>query len=221
MLSTSPMKFALYLGVVPCLLLAAACADPDGAFDEFVDRSAKAGAASSTSTGGDGGAPGCVVPAVGEIDGDYVMVLSAKLSPKKPIVMSAALTSADDGGKLSVTMHLQPLLATDRATPVGAAIDPPAFTVADDGSFTMDVPSTDIDGTANPITGNTLTGVAAQVVGTMCAPADFICGTVTGTVTTPPVSLDGSTFTLQPIADPASPPETFINCNKDLANPLQ
>jgi hypothetical protein len=224
MLSTSPMnfaRFALALGLVPCLLLTAACADPEGAFDDFVARQTTASSSSSGGTGGGGGGSGCTAPAVGELDGDHILVLSAKLSPKKPIVMSAKVTTADDGGKTAVTMQLQPLDALDRRTPVGAAIDVPVFPIEADGTFVLSVPSADVDGTANPITGNTLKGIAATLTGSgMCSPFAFACGDVTGAIATPPVKLEGSTFTLQPITDPATYPETYINCAQDLANPL-
>lgn len=223
MLFTSPMKNALYLGLVPCLLLTAACADPQGAYDEFVERQTTASSSSSSTggSGGGGGGAGCTAPAVGELDGDHLLVLSAKLSPKKPIVMAAKVTTADEGGKTAVTMQLQPLDAADRQTPVGAAIDVPVFPIEADGTFVLSVPSADVDGTANPITGNTLKGVAATLTGSgMCSPFAFACGDVTGAITTPPVKLDGSTFTLQPVTDPATPPEVFINCAKDLANDL-
>lgn len=223
MLSTSPIKFALALGLVPCLLLTAACADPDGAYDEFVARQTTASSSSTSSSGGmgGGGGSGCSVPAVGELDGDHLMVLSAKLSPKKPIVMTAKVTTADDGGKTAVTMQLQPLDAADRKTPVGSPIDVPVFPIEADGSFVLSVPSADVEGTANPITGNTLKGVAATLTGSgMCSPFAFACGDVTGAIATPPVKLDGSTFTLQPITDPGTYPEAYINCAQDLANPL-
>lgn len=220
MLSTPTLKRAITFFSIPALFapfVLAACADPQGAYDEFEARLANATTSSGTGMGGAGGGPGCEIPAAGEIDGDYFMVLSAKLQPKKPITMLAKITSVDAGGSLSVSMNLQPLLASDRMTPVGASIDVPAFTVGEDGSFTVSVPPSDIDGMANPISGNTLVNVEATLMGTICKPAEFICGTVDGKVESPPVGLANSTFTLQPITDASAYPEAYINCNKDLA----
>ncbi len=218
MLSTPTLKRALAFSSIPALLVLSACADPQGAYDEFEARLANATTSSSgTGTGGGGGGAGCEVPAAGEVDGDFFVVLSASLTPKKPITMIAEITTSEGGGGLEMAMNLQPLLASDRRTPVGSSIDVPAFPVAEDGSYTAVAPAADIDGTANPISGNTLINVQATLMGTLCKPAEFLCGTVSGSVETPKVTLDGSTFTMQPITDPSAYPPAYINCNKDLA----
>lgn len=217
MLSTLTLKRALTFSSIPALFALTACADPQGAYDEFEARVAEATTSSSGTGMGGAGGSGCELPAAGEIDGDFFVVLSASLTPKKPITMFAKITTSEAGGALNMAMNLQPLLASDRRTPVGASIDVPSFPVAADGSYTVAVPPADIDGAANPISGNTLINVQATLMGTVCKPAEFLCGTVSGSVETPKVTLDGSNFTMQPITDPSAYPETYINCNKDLA----
>src|SRR5580692_238579 len=126
------------LFLLVCLVCGAtACADPQGAFDAFNQRQMM----DSTSTGtggasGDGGT--CTPPAAGALDGPYFFTLSAKISPKLPVVFTAQLTTTAGSDGLTFSLgNLQALCAADRKTP-----EPPAvaslgpFTVGATGAYT-------------------------------------------------------------------------------------
>jgi len=192
------------------------CADPEGEFNDFTERTQKIGSITTTTTTTTGD---CQVPEVGAVDGDYLLTLSAKLNAKQPIMFLAHLTTAAMGEGLGFSMNLQPLAATDRKTPVGDAADVGPFQIEADGAFTADMPPLSVTGEANPITGSDIQA-DATLIGTFCAPAESLCGDVTGqAIASITVALDGSTFTLQKIADPASYPEAVINCAGDVADP--
>ena len=198
-----------------------ACADPDGAFEDFNKRYAEIPLATSSSgTGGGGGAPACEVPVAGEVDGDYIFALSAKIAKKKPVLFLTTLTTADDNGTLTMSLHMQALTATDRKTPIGDIIDIGPSPVEADGSFKIDFPTIQTPGAANPVSGSLLESTVT-IASSLCKPADFICGDVTGNLTKPLAipDLTGSTFTMQRITDPAAYPDPVINCAKDPADP--
>jgi hypothetical protein len=196
----------------------AACVDPAGALDDFNERAAEADFSTST-TSGAGGGDACAVPAAGEVDGNYLFALSAKIAKTKPVLFYAKLTTEDASG-LNFSLNLQPLNAKDRKTPEGDAIDVGPYPVAADGTFSAALPMLTVAGAANPVSGSLLEATVT-LVGTLCAPADFICGDVTGSVTKPIAipDLTGSAFTMQRITDEAAYPEPLINCAGDPAEP--
>ncbi|WP_437997456.1 hypothetical protein WMF26_42880 [Sorangium sp. So ce185] len=211
---------------LPCIASAAllvGCADPEGRFGDFEARDTTVrehqagGGGGSDGTGG--GGEGCP-PEPGAVDGEFFFNLSARVSPRTPIVFVADLTTeaSDDG--LSFSMTFQPLEAADRRTPTGPSVDVGPFALSEDGTFAAELPTIVVPGNANPISGGELEATIT-LSGTLCAPADFVCGAVTGTVARP-ISLDlkGSTFAMERITDPSSYPAAVINCKKDPARPL-
>jgi len=68
------------------------CADPEGDYEAFNERAAKVGGLSQPA--GDCETP---LPAPGEPDGDFLMALSAKINPAKPIMFITRLTTAAMG----------------------------------------------------------------------------------------------------------------------------
>ncbi|XXX75301.1 hypothetical protein WMF30_47400 [Sorangium sp. So ce134] len=160
------------------------------------------------------------MPEAGAADGDFFFSLSAYLLPQAPIVFVASLTTEASDGGLSFSMTFQPLEAADRRTPTGPSVDVGPFELNEDGTFAAELPTIVVPGNANPISGSELEATIT-LSGTLCAPADFVCGDVTGTATRP-VNLDlvGSTFAMERITDPSSYPASVINCKKDPARPL-
>lgn len=192
------------------------CADPEGDYEAFNERAAKVGGLSQPA--GDCETP---LPAPGEPDGDFLMALSAKINPAKPIMFFTRLTTAAMGDGLDVTMNIQPLSAADRKTPVGNAVDVGPFHVGADAKLVADLPPLEVTGEANPLTGSDIQADVA-LTGNLCSPGEFICGEVTGeAIASITVKLDGSTFTLQKITDPAAYPDILINCAMDPAGPLE
>ncbi len=112
--------------------------------------------------------------------------------------------------------------AKDRKTPVGNPIDLGPFPVKADTSFDADFPPLDVVGAANPISGSDITA-DAEILGKMCAPANFVCGDLKGLVTKPAeIDLTGSTFAMERLDAPgAFPAQPKINCKGDLAKPLK
>ena len=199
----------------------AGCADPEGEFDAFGDRVRQA--EGSGGGGGSGGGAECTPPAPGEIDGDYLVALSARIKKPAPIVFLTKVETVDQGGQLALTLTFQPLSAADRKTPVGEPTGPLGpYLVAADGSFTLDLGPVFVPGEANPITGSDIEA-DADMMGKLCAPADFVCGEVTGVARASiELTLDGgSTFTFQKVTDPASLPPPVIGCEKSPAAPLE
>ncbi len=192
------------------------CPDPQGTFDAFNTRYQKIYGGTSSSSTGAGGASACSAPAAGKIDGDYLLTLSAKLSPKKALAFQATVTTTDGGnGTLMVSIKVQPLSAMDQKTPVGSPVDTMPFVVAADGSFDAMLGTIMVSGAANPITGSDITTTGVVLHGQLCSQdPSFVCGSVDGQVTMPIMaSLAGSTFTLQAIQN-GTIPAPVIDCSK-------
>jgi len=238
----SPQMSACW--VVLAIALSSACADPEGAYDDFNDRyvanQAKLDASVSDSAGPDASSPdaidqdgavddvvaadqatpeAAVCEALGATDvtDPYLFSLSAKLLPTSPILCVGTLKISQGASGPEVSFEIQPLLVSDKKTPVGEPIVGGPFPIQADGSFVAEFGAITVAGAANPISGSdlettvTLTGAA----GAMCKPADFICGDVSGTVSKPLTSYDlsgGSRFTFQRITDPDTYPVAVIDC---------
>ncbi|AGP40819.1 hypothetical protein BE04_17515 [Sorangium cellulosum] len=225
MLFSRSIRTTLASAALPCLASAAllvGCADPEGRFGDFEARDTtvrehQAGSGGSDGTGG--GGEGCP-PEPGAVDGEFFFNLSARISPRTPIVFVADLTTEASDGGLSFSMTFQPLEAADRRTPTGPSVDVGPYALSEDGTFAAELPTIVVPGNANPISGGELEATIT-LSGRLCAPADFVCGDVTGTVARP-ISLDlkGSTFAMERITDPDSYPAAVINCKKDPARPL-
>jgi len=211
-----PLTFMLLAGSA---VLLAACPDTGASFDDFAARYEEINPGTSSSSG----VSACEVPIAddAEVTGDWLFTLSARLDPKQAFVLNASITAElQMDGTMLVDMTLVPLSADDQMTPVAC----PAITFEDllvnaDGTFAWllaeDTAGLTLCGAANPISGgDILTGLA--ISGTICggATAGFVCGPVTGKVTTPIPNFDltGSTYTIQKIS--GAPPAPVINCDK-------
>jgi hypothetical protein len=204
------------------LPLVAACADPQGALDDFETRYA---ADNPTAPPTDGGS--CKPPAVAMASGDFIWVLSSKLSPMKPVVFLTHVTTTADtkaGAGYDLNLNITALETVPAGstatpmTPTGSAVDVGPIPIGADGQFTEAFPQQTVPGNADPILPGSEIVSTITIDGTFCDPGDFMCGTVTGSATKPiPTSLDGSTFTFERITDETKYPAIEINCAKTVA----
>lgn len=204
---------AVCLALLGGLVTLSGCPDPQGSFDEFGKRYDKinGGGSSSASTGVGGG---CSAPMAGELDGDFLFSLSAKLKPKKAIALLMKVTTTDSGGTLMMGLEATPLSGMDHMTPVDAPITIAPFAINADGSFDASLGTITVNGEANTITPGSDIVATVNLQGRLCAEnPDFICGTVTGMVTMP-ITLDlaGSTFTMQRVTDMSTLPFPMLDC---------
>lgn len=179
-----------------------------------------------TGGAGTGGqrAQGCALLAE-QMAGDYLFALSpvtagSAWSKDRPVVYLNTVTTAAGTGTLYVTWHLQPLKSADRKTPTGSAQDFD-FTLSGAGSADLDLPPLDVPADANPLTGSPATLDISSLKGPNCDVTNFYCGTADGKVAKPiPLSIDGSTWTMERIVGGVYPEPPKIDCEKHLASPL-
>jgi len=196
------------------------CPDTEGEYQAFQERYNAIHPSSSSGTGG-----GCAaIPAAGEADGHFLFALAAVLYPPTPLLFETELVTTDGPNGLELTMNDQPLSGSDRVTPVGEPFNIGGpYPVAADGSFVAELPPLFVSGEANTITPGADIVANVTLKGTLCAPADFICGTVDGVTTEPPnIDLNGSTFTMERLdsAGPPYPEPPKIDCAGTLAQPI-
>jgi hypothetical protein len=205
------------------LCLGAACADPDGKFDEFVRRT-------GTDPEPDAGVPvpdgGFVLPTAEQVSGTFLSVVSTNISPKKPVVYLLEVTAVQKGEELELTMVDQPLAAADRMTPVGMKSAARSLRVTAAGSYQEMLTQVVTPAEANPVlpaptlADTTFHGqLAAAETDGADGPVLFWCGTVTGHLYEPLDQDITGTFTISRIVDGVYP-EVVINCAKEPADPL-
>jgi len=204
---------------VPAVLLTG-CPDAEGNYDDFKSRYSKV-------DHGDGGAtcpddPCTALPQTGELDGQYLFVLSASLDFTKPLMFAATITTAAGANGTEMTWKLEPLLWSDRKTVVGAAIDLDPMPIDAEGLINADLPPIDLLGDANPFSHSPITADVNNLKGRFCSGETFFFGTFDGDVTKPiPLSLAGSNWTLTKVTSPADYPEPPpIDCVQTPAAPV-
>jgi len=175
------------------------------------------GGASVSSGGGSGGSStSCTLGA----SGTYFLAAATSLEPTKPLVFLVDVVVKPIAGTPQMTWTLQPLLWSDRKTPVGTATAWPPVPLGTDGTLDFDPPPVDLPSEANPFSHTPLSVDLAAFRGSFCVQGSFACGTMDGMVTKPiELFLDGSTWTATPIsgAFPEPPP---TDCNGTLALPV-
>jgi hypothetical protein len=215
----------MLLRLLACALLSlgAACADPDGKFDEFVRRSAHDEPEPDAGPMTDGGA----LPAAEQVTGTYLSVVSSNINPKLPVVYTLEVTAVQMGDMLELTMVDQPLSYMDRMTPVGMKSAPRKILVPPTGSYDEVLEQVITPGAANPILNDVDTLADTTFHGAFnAAETDgpggqvlFWCGTLMGHLYEPLEQDITGTFTISRIVDGVFPP-VVINCAKDAADPL-
>jgi hypothetical protein len=161
------------------------------------------------------------VPAGGDADGSFFLVLSLHLDHGSPVLWAASLTTVGQPRSTELRLSLQAINATDRQTTVGSATQHGPFATASQGAFTATMPDLAVPAAANPFSDNELI-LSPSMPSTLCQPVDFLCGDATGMISAPiTYDMAGSTFTLTRVDALESYPEPpVINCDGDFARPL-
>jgi hypothetical protein len=171
------------------LLAASGCVDPQGRYDDFLQRT-------EAMRGQDAGMIGAEERF--DFSGSYLLALSTTLAPGQPLLFSCEVTVAADLETLALSVR--PLTTEDDAeprTPTGERFEASAVAYGEDGSFSADFGEVTVPSDANPISG-------ADIVATVAITAtafpmsdelpDFFCGQATGMVSAPlALDLEGST----------------------------
>lgn len=224
------------LAVVPVLaVLFQGCVNEEGTFNDFVARQ-KALQEGGTEAGTDAEAGPCAPPGPGDINGQYLFVLSAKVGSTllPPLLFLADVKTdaygADGGtnaaykGGTGLQIKLHALSYKDRKTEVGSEIDLPELGIGTDGTIEpLAIPQITVTGEADALQpGKDIVASNVALVGKMCGVQDFYCGTYNGKATAPlTLPLDGSPYTLMAVPDPSKLPldPIYVNCAKDTAPP--
>lgn len=191
------------------------CAAPEASFDAFSERYDKIFANKPPTA-----CPETYVPlAAGGGDGQYLMALSVALKPDEPLLFLAEVKTPATGGSVGIGWTITPLAKVDRHTPAGDSQTFEAVAIDDAGGFEIAMPGLKVSTEANTIID---VPVEADVVltGSICGDASFVCGDITGETKSPKANLEGSTFTLIRIDDPAKYPEPLLDCEETPAKPL-
>lgn len=218
---------SVFVGALTSCLLAA-CPDPEARFDEFIAREhsgAGSDAGDPDSSAADGGA--FVLPTPEQSAGTFVLAISTRLGPTKPVVSLLEVEAENETGQLALRLRYRPLAAADRKTPVGEFNEWQSVLVNPDGTYAAPSVHVKTPAEANPIDGSMIEAdlsLMGRPVANV-APGqtvDFLCGDVTGTLFPYglPLPLAGSTFTAARITDPDHYPPVTIDCAMTPAAPL-
>lgn len=190
---------ALLVAGIAMSVSGVACIQPEDTFEDFGDRQEKIEGntdPSATATVSTGLIQGCVPPGPDSpVAGTYVFALSAQLGNTKPILLRADVTFGDPLTAPSISMTLTPLTTPyqDKGPPfsdVPPSLSIGPFPLNPDGTFEAQLPSLEVGGDANSITGADLAATIKLESGQVCevnpgeAPR-VICGNVSGIVTKP------------------------------------
>ncbi len=207
------------VGLLATFVGAFGCADPEGEFGDFAERYQLIDRPTV-------GPIDCMaVPAAGEADGDFFMaLLLPSVNETIPLTLLASLTTtAAEDGELAMTLSLQALDASDRKTPVGEPWQHQG-TVAKDGKFEVMSQTFTLVESANPFSSSLAGDYPAELQslsGSLCAPAESLCGNAAPQILDPRLPFPGATFTMQRVEQPEDYPEPpTINCAGDLADEL-
>lgn len=145
--------------------------------------------------------------------GQFLLAVATTVDLGKPFQFIATFETEAS----VVTLTLQPLSliqgqVTTPRQPFGAPLQFTGIKVID-GQFDVDLGTIALAGPTNPITGADI--IAELDLAAMVVDMDFICGTVDGQVSEPPIgSITGSTFAATRIEDPNQlPSSVVVNCD--------
>lgn len=189
-----PPNPVLRLLVAASIAVLSGCpaADAPGKYQQFIDDTEEEREDAANVKMDQGGA-------LADVNGDFLLALSAVIAPATPLQFYATVTFTPEGEGGTVALNLQPLSLDVLATevprqPVGDPLMLPAVAVSATGSFELPISEpVMVTGAANPITGSDI--VATLNLSGSIQSEDLFCGTVTGEVTAPlMLDLAGSTF---------------------------
>ncbi len=196
------------------------CADAAERFQAFEERRAVTGlggTGGSSETGG-GGAD-CAPPAPGVVRGRALLALETATSPGIAILFLGQLTTPEIAGQTAVKFEYRALDQSDRATEVGDELVVGPYPIGDDGSFDAPTEASTLPGSANAILPGAPITSQLTLHGTICGVADFYCGTVTGTVTSPIKAETNGHFGITLLADDDVPARPRYGCEPDALAP--
>jgi hypothetical protein len=192
---------ALLAATASLLLSAQGCVDPDGRYDDFIERTASmrgrdAGAERDAGVEADAGDG---ADARFDFSGTYLVALSTTLAPGEPILFSADVVVSDDLETIDFTFQTLSTDADDAPRePVGDPVTADAVPYQADGSFEVDLGEVTVPGRANPISGSDIVATVVLTATAFPATAElpaFFCGDASGMVTVPlALDLAGSTI---------------------------
>jgi hypothetical protein len=171
-------------------LTCAGCVDPQGRYDDFIERTADLRNRDS----------GPMEPSDRfDWSGRYLLALSTTLAPDTPLLFAAEAEVSSDLS--SVALQLQPLTSDqddEPRMPIGERFGVSDVPYEEDGTFDADLGDISVPGRANPITGSDIVANVQLAASTRAAADDLpvvFCGQVTGMVVEP-IALDlaGSSF---------------------------
>lgn len=159
------------------------CADPDGAFDDFLDRIPDAAPTPDAE----------VLASIPDITGRFFVGTSPSVSPDDYLLFVSENTIEIDGDTAVLQMTFTPLDFTTLEE-VGDSRTFADVAVNMNGQFDATLDDVMIPGEANPITESLLVIATLTFSGTIRS-ENLFCGPVTGMVSVPaPIDLTGSTF---------------------------
>jgi len=179
--SLSALLSALALLATPLL---GGCPNPQGEFDEFVQRQSLLDLSVNMPDQG----PSKIF----DVTGHFLLAVSTTLDPTHPLQFVSDVTLVQTGNTATIAMQAQ-ALRVDNRMPTGNLITVAAQPVASDGTFSLPFGTQMVSGDANPITGSDI--VADLTLKGVTRSANRLCGDITGMVLMP-IALDlaGSTW---------------------------
>ena len=157
------------LVVVLAGLALAGCPDPEGSFDDFVERTIDARVPAVQ--------PDAGATIAADITGTFFVAVATHLGPTSPLFFKGDAVVDTSGEVATVTLTLTSLNNMERSVNSDNVIVPDGPSdYGEDGKFIVKYTAQDVQGNANPITGNDLVvtlGFDAKVLG-----EDVFCGDI-------------------------------------------
>jgi hypothetical protein len=178
-------------------VLAAACADPAGKYDDFVKRVPDAAAIVQIDA--------TPLEEIPDITGTFLVGIAVPVAPDRPLqFLGTAVLDAPEGGDATVDLTLTPLDFETRIPVEG--VDPLVgedFAVSSGGEFNAEYAMYLIPGDANPITGQDQMVEPVTLFATIRS-EDRFCGPLDGTLKPQNQMLTGATFSAIRVPDDAT-----------------
>ena len=208
-------------------VLLGGCADARGRFEDFQTRLNSVDSGTPVEIGDSGamdetydGGP-CAPPAPGTVRGPALLAIDTNLAAGKPILFLGTIATPEAEGTTAVQFEYRALDSLDRSTRVGEVLHVGPFPLRD-GALDALVPSSALDGDANPIIHGVPITSEMTLNGHICGVRAFYCGTLvgmtSGTLSGPFTGQFGITRLDEPDAVPDRP---RFGCGpNDVAEPL-
>lgn len=184
-------------------IVAGGCSDAQGRLDEFRVRTLQSRPDSSLETTAfDGGTENagdettdaaetgpliadnqdgqpCAPPPPNSVSGPALLALDTSLGPGKVILFLGTIDTPAQGDTTAVLFRYHPLDASDRKTRLQDLLTVGPVPL-DDGAFSAWLPTSTVDGNANPILRGVPMTTEMTLSGKVCGVRSFYCGTLVG-----------------------------------------